>query len=170
MVPVTAKYIKQNLHQYQSIKYFLSRKVSIFITKKQEDTPMATHDNQSSLTKQKAFFRQFEITASIESSTSGFCKIAFFKRRTSSTDVQRSWGQWRSLSFYLLLVGKCFSNRQILHLEGILVVYHFNETRGAGKWNFYGHRLRKNRIIQCYLYFQGKYQTNTNLSVLNKFA
>ena len=44
---------------------------------------MATHDKQSSLSKQKAFFRQFEIIA-----RKFFCNMAFFKRRTSGTDVQ----------------------------------------------------------------------------------
>ena len=84
---------------------------------------MATHDKQSSLTKKKAIFRQFEIIAR-KFYLWLFCNMAFFKRRTSGTDVQTNYrrGQWRSLSFYLLLGGNRFSDKQILHLEGILVL------------------------------------------------
>ena len=48
---------------------------------------MATHDKQSSLTKKKAIFRQFEIIAR-KFYLWLFCNMAFFKRRTSGTDVQ----------------------------------------------------------------------------------
>lgn len=58
-------YLKlKNLDQYQSIKYFFKpESIYLYNKKKKEETPMATHDNQSSLTKQKAIFRQFEIIA-----------------------------------------------------------------------------------------------------------